>query len=76
MLLTYEIDFMHCLQGACALYLHDSVADHQMQFPHSCLPPLTAPSYISYHKGINELTIYFSFDTLELNINCYYLMIK
>jgi hypothetical protein len=35
---------------ACAVFLHDSVANHQIPVPHSCLPAFAPPSNTSYHK--------------------------
>jgi hypothetical protein len=76
MLLTYKLDFMQHLQKAYASYLHDSVANHQMPFSHSCLPPFTAPFYTSYHKWMNELFILIltHWYPINLNINCYYVI--
>jgi hypothetical protein len=74
MLLTYKIDLMQRLQQACALFLHDSIANHQIPMPHSCLPPFTAPSKLPQKNknDYNELfiSILAHFFPISLNMNC------
>jgi hypothetical protein len=56
MLLTYKIHLMQCLQQACALFLCDSVANHQILVLYSCLPPFAPPSNTSQHKRMKTTT--------------------
>jgi hypothetical protein len=69
---------MQRLQQACASVLHNTVANHQMPFPHSCLPPFIAPANTSYHKRKKTTTMIISIlahlYTINLNINCYYVI--
>jgi hypothetical protein len=57
MLLTYKIHLMQRLQQAYAVFLRDSVTNHQMPFPLSCLLPFTSPSNTSYHKRVKKATM-------------------
>jgi hypothetical protein len=56
MLLTYKIHLLQRLQQLCAVFVYDSVDDHQMLVPHSCLSPFAPPSNISYHKRMKTTT--------------------
>jgi hypothetical protein len=78
MLVTCKIHLMQRLKQAYAVFLRDSVANHQMPVPNSCLSPFAPPSNTSSHNRIKTTTKNYFISILahlfpiNLNINCYY----
>lgn len=55
MLLNYKFDFIQHLQQVYALYLHDSISDHQRPF--TFMSAFAALYCTGYNKRMNELFI-------------------
>jgi hypothetical protein len=75
MFLTYKIHLMQRLQQTCAVFLHDSVANRQMQVPiHSCLHSLPLKYQLPQKSENNYNELFISILAylfpINLNINC------